>query len=164
MSNEKTTDESESADLEVNSHITTRDKIIKALSDMKGDSVKINPNTVAKRVGISRATLATRYPDLKLKIDEIKKLQASYKASLDDKALIEKQEKTIQSLEAKLQKIGNVTTDHDERVQVKLFETYRLYEEVSRENSDLRNRLLHSIDGDFDPETGEVLSGKFRKA
>jgi AcrR family transcriptional regulator len=66
----------------------TRDKILKMIEKMLTENECINIHAVAEKCGVSHSLIYNRYPDIKERIKELKKIQQERKKAADDEALI----------------------------------------------------------------------------
>lgn len=133
----------------------TRKLIEATLADMVKTGDKVNVSTVASRIGINHSYIHNDFPDLKLKIDNAKAKQRAERNKVSDSKVIERQKKQISSLKHKTKNAGGDDTSL-EAIYIKMMETYRLHDSVRKENEDIKNRLIHGLDG-VDPDTGELI-------
>ncbi|WDO00281.1 hypothetical protein C3Y05_011310 [Aeromonas allosaccharophila] len=135
----------------------TRKLIEAALADMVKNGDKVNVSTVARRIGINHSYIHNDFPDLKLKIDNAKIIQRAERNKISDSKVIERQKKQISSLKYKTRNADSHSADASlEAIYIKMMEVYRLHDSVRKENEDIKNRLMHGLDGVF-PETGELI-------
>ncbi|MCQ9091839.1 transposase [Vibrio parahaemolyticus] len=147
---------------------STEAKLNTALEDMLQEGVKINPNAVAKRAGITTANLR-HYPDLHARIKLLKEKQKQQKIELHKDELICKQAEKIRRLEARVEllsaKLENGNDTNAMAVMVaQMLEVYRAYDDVCGNAHDLANLLAHTEDyPECLPNTGEILKGRWSK-
>ncbi len=147
---------------------STEAKLITVLEEMLQEGVKINPNAVAIRAGITTANLR-HYPELHARIKLLKERQKQQNIESDKDELIRKQAEKIKRLEAKVELLSaKLEAGSDSEAMAAMVaqmgEIYRAYDDVCGNAHDLANLLAHTQGYlEFTPNTSEILRGPWPK-
>jgi len=143
--------------------VSKRERVASILEEMLSEpNTKINPNSLAKRAGMSHVNLKKHYSQL---YDQAALIKQQRKAQTHVKKLEETAASRlarIKTLEKKLaQQTEPSNTDYEQQITAKFMELYRAYDDLRVKY----DALQHKISSEYcDPETGELTRGNWDKS
>ncbi len=120
----------------------TREMISKTIDEMLERGDKLNIYAVAERCGISHSLIYNRYPDLKERIKDLKKVQRAKADAKGDAALITKLLDKNKSLEAKVNAEDSAKYEAViAGLVAHLHQVYAMYDQLLEDRNKLAERL-----------------------